>query len=703
MNRVVPWALVVLLSILATAKGQFPLLHYPFNEGGSPLATTNFGTLGGNSPLNGLTLLGTSPNTTPCLKGVGGSTASLATPLSVNFGNNSWSVGFAVSASIFTPLQYVCGGQAAFQVTASYTSQEVTLLASGASTVVLPVNSLSAFKHVVFVHDTSANTVSAYLDGTLVSVTPGWAPNINAPGQTLAIGHHGTTSLSSLAWIEDFRFYDYPLTASQVAGWAQSDLDGKPVFRKVMITEACPTTGLALQPAYEITNFGQSAASLTDWRLRVLTSGSSQLSSPINVSVAPEESVVIGGVSGVSDGVPPGTQVVVRFSTTAGTNSACSIALVDPIGTVMDEVGVTDSNGLGVSPIGAGVFRGTGVRTPGAPGLERIWGLDSNGGLDWTSQPSRTLGRENTSDGVRGTDPVPIPAVRINEVDDNPPCIELTNLSAPSTLVTNYLVWMSGDQGAPPILAFIPGGQVILAGEYMVLGAGATPPTEMPGSAQYKNIGTIPFTGNEYTCGLYDTYGRLVDIVRATSATGLNVHNHQRAPSYWSDFTGAAGRNVNGGDSAIGRNSAATDTDKGSDWFPILTRTMGSSNPASAQAGPAGLGDVLDVRLNATGLGLSLQAIINAGPSAAGWTFNVIPSLGHSNGLGPIMGLGFDALSNFSIFYHLPGFSGTLNSSGAGRIDINNAVPPGIDSDNVFFIENGTGVIRLTRVLEYDT
>ena len=56
---------------------------------------------------------------------------------------------------------------------------------------------------------------------------------------------------------------------------------------------------------------------------------------------------------------------------------------------------------------GSGVFRGDrgevtrdGTQSTASTGcLERIWGLDSDGGLDWTDQPETSAGYENRGSG----------------------------------------------------------------------------------------------------------------------------------------------------------------------------------------------------------------------------------------------------------------------------------------------------------------
>ena len=64
---------------------------------------------------------------------------------------------------------------------------------------------------------------------------------------------------------------------------ATAGLDGSAQFRKVMMTEISWTT----PRAFEITNFGQAAVSLTDWRIKWRWAASNFVSDPINLSIAP--------------------------------------------------------------------------------------------------------------------------------------------------------------------------------------------------------------------------------------------------------------------------------------------------------------------------------------------------------------------------------------------------------------------------------
>jgi hypothetical protein len=303
-------------------------------------------------------------------------------------------------------------------------------------------------------------------------------------------------------------------------------------------------------------------------------------------------------------------------------------------------------------------------------------------------------------------------------VDDSPDYIELyrsgTLLLSPSVDLQGWYLLCSAVQNSTHTrLNPFPTRRLIAPGGYVVLGDGATAPSELPGGVPYINIatlgGNIPFTGSELSCALYDAYGRCIDTVRSTAATHLVAHNHPRAPAHPTDFTGGALRTTLG-EAAFGRNSSGTDTNTGADFRALAIRTMGSSNNAFPQPNWTPSNDVqMNVRLNATALGGGIAAIIYAGQDHAGekWTFGF--SYGHINGSGPIIGLGPEAVDNWLITSVTLPFYGFLDSRGAARLDIApGTLPPGIDTDDVFLLQvnDGTQFAPLTAntfVLEFDT
>jgi hypothetical protein len=270
--------------------------------------------------------------------------------------------------------------------------------------------------------------------------------------------------------------------------------------------------------------------------------------------------------------------------------------------------------------------------------------------------------------------------------------------------LSGWFVLMSPDHGLLHLKSVLPAGTTIPANGFLVLGGGTTPPPEMPGTAAFVGSMPIPFSSLPFECALYDDLGRLIDLVRTTSLSGENVHNFPRAPSHPLDFSGAGNRD-SGGDAAMGRNNATGfDMNLGSDFFPIYTRTMGFANPPASLAGPGGWADGLDVRLNHTGLPGGFQAIINGAALGGGNIHNFLVSATHSEGLGIFFGLGPDALANLPLYYNVPPFSGPVN--GSARIDFNpGTLPPGVDADFLFVIQNPTtgAILRRTLVLEFDT
>jgi hypothetical protein len=713
-SRIHAAAAILLAAGLAPAQG--PVLHYAFDEGGSPATTDNVGSFApGASPiLGGMTMTSNSANGTPCLVGVGGSTSEVTTPYTVNLGNASWTLGFFIDNSANPDgFQYVMGenlngGWRVF-TNGGAGMGNIRMAGGGITTADIDGGAGdSGWVHVAWVHDTLVNRIYAYLDGVNVLTVLNANPSLTS-GAAMHIGRNLGSSLLAGTRLEDFRFYERALSTSEVAAWSAGGTSSVADFSKVMISEVSPGT----PDCVELTNHDSAVLALTGWRVKWRVGSTFTTSTPLNVSIAPGESIVVTHVTPSNDPIPPGTQVLNRFTgPTVTTDTAFSVGLLDAIGTVVDEVRVAGPSGLTQpGPLG-GRFRGTASWAQIFPAggtfmsFERIWGLDSDAGADWTQQAVRSLGRENRSSGPRGVDPIAVSVVRINEIDDSPDLIELFNPGTIPAYVGEAFLIMHSNQGANAVLRSIPTGTFVPPNGFLVLGEAVTPPTEIPPGVGYLNIGTMPFTSNPLSCALYDRFGRLLDVVRTTSASGQVVHNHPRAPSHWGDFGGAAGRNDNGGDDAIGRDQNGSDTNTGADFRPIYARTMGSVNTAASFAGAGGFGDRFDVRLNETAAGQGLQAIINAGPALTISKYNFLVSSTHSNGLGPFFGLGADAFTNLPVFYDVPPFSGFLDYAGSGRIDFDpGSLPPGVNADFIFVLQDpGTSALLLrTLVLEFDT
>jgi hypothetical protein len=347
---------------------------------------------------------------------------------------------------------------------------------------------------------------------------------------------------------------------------------------------------------------------------------------------------------------------------------------------------------------------------------ERAWGVDSNSGGDWYGGGNRTFGLENTCGATRGHDPVLKSQVVINEIDDSPDFMELYNKSS-STLadMRNWYIMSSQVQNNSHIIIrpnFTTGLIFGYLGQqsYVVLGDTNTTPAEKPSNVPYINVTSngqpgLPWITSEYDVALYDNRGRAADYVR-TARQGTNVvHNHPRAPSADDDFRGNAPRGLLG-DRVTARNSTSSDTNRGSDWRALSTRSMGTSNPAvfipttGFETPPP-----VDVRVHSEGAG-ALHIIVNGGPLHAGefWSFSA--TLAHIYGSGPLLGLGPDAINNYILLTSVPGFSGILNSDGVARSDFPlGFLPAGVQLDLIFFLNdlsNGQ-ITSQSAILMFDT
>jgi hypothetical protein len=484
----------------------------------------------------------------------------------------------------------------------------------------------------------------------------------------------------------------------------------KPDFEKIMITEITSGT----PDAVEITNFGTATTSLSGWRLH-WKDGASTSVATLSGSLLAGQSLVVRDAAGVFPETPPGVNTLVAFPGIATQTGDFVVALTGRGGVVVDEVRVSSTAGGFADGTLGGHFSGVALRTLGSlnGSIERIWGLDSNGGSDWTEQTTTSMGLENRNSGPRGSDPRPLSPILITEVDDSPDYIELRNIG-PARSLEGWTFISSGSQNQGNVtLRPFPGPQFINANLHLVIGDGAAAPAEMPGFLPYVNLsaiggGNIPFTTLEGSLALYDDYGRNIDEVRMMATTGPVVHNHPRAPGAPLSFGGGAPRTTLG-DACVGRMVTTTDTNSGSDWSAISVRSMGLVNDvASTFTGAPGPGTAqlrLDVRAHETAAGEGLTLILNAGPGRAGDTWNLALSGGHLNGTGPILGLGADAIDNFIMLSTTPPWFGTLDARGSARLDIpSGSVPVGIDFDTIFLLFNPQGgLVLYTPVIEYDT
>lgn len=495
------------------------------------------------------------------------------------------------------------------------------------------------------------------------------------------------------------------------SGWEAFCTAGSPDHRKLMLTEV----SWGDPDCVEIANFGTTTIDLSSYFVR-WTSGSTINSSPIGGTIAPGEIVIIKE-SGTISGVPGTVRQVQAFSGIGTTSQDLTVSLMRNISVLgitisvaVDEVRITDTTGSWAEGSNGGNFRGVAVRgvvsgTGGNVGVERIWGLDSDSGSDWTEQPNRSMGLENRNSGPRGTDPVAMGRMLITECDDSPDYFEIYNAGNRNENLEGWTFLTNSFQGETLTLLdpFNGGPFYVAPGEYVVIGETAAAPAEKPANVRYLQVTqNIPWASDEYQLAMYDNLGRLVDLVRTTGHDDEVVLNHPRCPAHPLDFVGAAGRDAQfGGDGVIVRYTTANDSNDGGDWRPAYVRTMGSSN--NNYSGNPGLAASFDCRVNeGAAPGNGITVILNGGPGLAGAFYTQFLSAGHSFGVGPFYGLGSDALANYAILQSAP-FSGTLDAQGSARYDFNpTTVGSGIDADVIFIAVQGGTLVR-TAVLEFDT
>jgi hypothetical protein len=714
--------LIVLLlgALTGSTLAQGPLLRYPFDEGGAPASTRNFGSLAtGSSPLAGHTLGGRALNGSFALTGVPGAANQVTTPFLVNLGNSSFTLGFCLNTQANNGVFQYIGGDGAGSgwrifINGSAGVGNIRMTGFGTTLDIAGGAGATGWAHVVWAYDAGAGQVRGYLNGVATSSGAAGPLALNS-GLTYLIGRHSAaaTSLQAGSLVDDFRLYDRALSVAEIGRWAEHC---RVEFRKVMLTEV----SWGDPDGVEITNFTSAAVNLNNWRVRWQDSAGTILtSSPINVVIGANEAIVVGE-TGVFPGILPGVQVLPRLPSIGATSEPITVGLFDTADTVVDEVRVSDTGGAHPGFTFGGSFRGLAVRgvvsgTSFEVGVERIWGLDSNSGGDWTDQPNRSLGLENRSSGPRGTDPISIASVRITETDDSPDFIELRNNGAGSVNLQDWFLHCSAfNNSSHDVIRPFATSTSMPAGTFLVLGDGAAMPAELPGGVPYINVApsNIPWVGSEYDCALYDRFGRLVDLMRTTGPTSEMLHNEPRAPSHWADFLGGAGRADFSGspaDDAVARISVTTDSDRGSDWAPCFGRTMGSSNTnlvlSEAGHGLSGAFQDLDVRVTEglfTGDGNSV--IINAGPTRAGATYSFFISLANLQGTGPMLGLGPDAILNYLTFSVIPPFTGTLDAQGSARYDFPiGTVPSGIHGECIFVLLQSGQLAARTLVVPFDT
>ncbi len=486
-----------------------------------------------------------------------------------------------------------------------------------------------------------------------------------------------------------------------------------PAVGRILISEVTAAT----PDAVEITNFGPAAQTLVDARIRWKDGGIYE-TPPFTITLQPGEIAVIRELVGTLGEVPAGTQVLSILPNVPTTTGDFAVGLVNGNGLVIDEVHVAGSDGLyGQGSLG-GKFRGRATNQSDGPIIgsihaERIGALDSNSGGDWTTHGPRSFGLENGNSGVRGYDPLPRSFVYLNEIDDSPDLVELRNASYLQVDLRNWYLLCSGFQNqahalvAPTFGSSLPLG-LLPAGDYCVLGEGSTAPAEKPAAVPYINVLTtspsgFPFSTAEYEAALYDSYGRLVDLVRATGHDDNVVHNHPRAPAHWAEFAGGSRRTASG-THVLARQATFPDTNNARDLSGRSVRTMGSDNLALIGGPPAA--PPLDVRWHSGRTGTGFTCIVNAGGDNAGSRWSFAFSSPHLQGNGPVLGLGADALANYQLLNSIPGIFGVLDSRGSARLDLPaGTLPPGFTADAIFFLQDPQtfAITALSPILEYDS
>ena len=472
----------------------------------------------------------------------------------------------------------------------------------------------------------------------------------------------------------------------------------------------------------EITNYGNATVDLSGYRVLWddgLTA-SPKISFPVGNTLAAGAKMIFVESGGSFAEAPVGIHTGIFFSSLSTLGQALTVSLRAPNGVIMDEVRISDSAGQhDLGTLGGG-FRGLVVRTGSDVTAERIEGLDSNSGADWTVQTQTSMGLTNRCSGPRGTDPLPPSGVLITELDDNPDYIELQRVGTGLVQLQGwYFRCSQGSLGSDVLIEPWPHPHPFLA-PFMVIGDTNLAPAELnPMIAEYVSLisvggGNIPWVGTEFGCALYDSHGRLADLVLTYAASGPVGHHSPRLPSAWDDFLGAAPRTTLG-DQSIGRQSGAPDTNLGGDWTAEDVRSMGRGNQFSNFVGLPGSSDPLDVhflipRRDGTIVPITagMTIIFRAGPARAFDTYTILASLGHQNGTGPILGLGSDAITNWINVLQYAPWTGSLDANGSARIDLDSGIPSGLSGsvslDAVFLVANpdGTSLI-FTPILEFDS
>lgn len=464
-----------------------------------------------------------------------------------------------------------------------------------------------------------------------------------------------------------------------------------PAAEKLMITEVVSAIPPTVPGAVELTNFSSVPIDLTDWRVRWRdifpighTGGNSMALA--GVVIQPQETIVLRtqlATQGFAE-IPLSVRVfpVLTGASTAATDFC--VGLVAPNGYVIDEVRSAAVGGGYYEGSLGGKFRGAVHNHQSGPfftsrRIERIWGLDSNSATDWTADYGRSLGLESQSAGARNVRAALFTTARVqlNEVfRGGATYVELLSRDQSPVNLQGWTLRYSAAQGAPiQTLQPFPDTEVLTTGELLVIGNTAQPPAETPTGVSYRRSNDLTLGAAEFSIGLYDAAGRLVDLLRATRANSPVEHNDPRLPSHPDDFrTAALAPDIS---QSLARNADGLDHDVGHDWRPFPIRSMGSPNLQPFT--PSTTGDV-DVRVN-DGPGGAMTIVLDAGADRAGQQWGLRAYLGHSVNQVGTKTLLLDSFGGGSPFV------GVLGNRGEGRLDFDaTAVPPGLELDIQFVI-----------------
>lgn len=417
----------------------------------------------------------------------------------------------------------------------------------------------------------------------------------------------------------------------------------------------------------EIVNHGAASADLTNHVVK-WNDGAVAVSAPLGVVLGPGEFLLVTEPGPAPAEAPAYVPRVVALPPLATAAQGFAVALVDGAGAVVDEVLVGPIGpGFTPAPFGEGSFLGTLARAAtvspfGAVGAERFAGLDGNVASDWTIQSNRSFGLPNRSSGVRGVDLAPPLPVRINEIVAEPTgYVEIALEGGAAVDLHDCYLLAQGDDSAPTLIRPWPSATLLTSPallRHAVVGDGPAPAGVNP-SAPYADLTALgydlPFAGGRATVALYDPQGRLLDMVRVAAPNTDFVVNGRRVPAAATDFRGAVRRAPG---QVVARRDGS-DSDTANDWGVAAASGLGYVGPQPTLAS-AFLFDV-EARFEEFGAGGVLLALRGI-PAWSGDRYSLMFSFQRTQGTGPFLGLGTDALQNWLAAFQVPPLSGPLDA-----------------------------------------